>query len=112
MDVVWARGRVTAAEVIGQLAPEKGWNHRTIRTLLGRLVKKGALASVSNGHRNEYRPRIQRTTCIREQARSFVLRAFGGNATSLVAFFVDHGEIDADGIAELKKLLDRKEKRT
>ena len=38
MEIVWSRGQATAADVIAALAKDRGWNHRTIRTLLGRLV--------------------------------------------------------------------------
>src|SRR5206468_1477883 len=46
MQVVWERKAATAAEVIAALAGRTGWQHRTIRTLLARLVDKGVLAAL------------------------------------------------------------------
>ena len=80
MSEVWSRGCVTAAEVIAELGPRKGWNHRTIRTLLARLVEKGALTSVQDGNRYEYRARVNRKTCVRQHAKSFLEKVFGGDA--------------------------------
>ena len=45
MEAIWGRGGATAAEVIGALADRRDWNHSTIRTMLARLVEKGACAT-------------------------------------------------------------------
>ena len=46
MQVAWAAAPqpVTASEVVEKLAGRKGWNPKTVRTLLNRLMNKGALA--------------------------------------------------------------------
>src|SRR3954469_19481710 len=72
MEVIWEHGRATAADVIGALAEERGWNHRTIRTLLGRLVEKEALQYEVDGHRYLYSPAVTRERCVRRAGRSFV----------------------------------------
>jgi len=43
MVVLWQSEPQTAADVIEALAKTHDWNHRTIRTLLARLVEKTAL---------------------------------------------------------------------
>ena len=44
MRVLWAAGEpVTASHVVDALAGRKEWNPRTVKTLLNRLTKKGAL---------------------------------------------------------------------
>ncbi|EJU8176937.1 copper-responsive transcriptional repressor TcrY, partial [Enterococcus faecalis] len=43
MRVVWANGRVTSKEVISTLGEKMDWKQATTKTLLGRLVEKGAL---------------------------------------------------------------------
>ena len=40
MRTVWDRQPVGAADVIAALVPDTGWSHRTVRTLLARLVEK------------------------------------------------------------------------
>src|SRR5215208_933122 len=45
---------------------------RTIKTLLNRLINKGALAYDLQGKRYLYRPRVARDQCVREETRSFL----------------------------------------
>ena len=84
MQVVWRLGKATAADVIGELAESMDWSHRTIRTLLGRLVEKGALAALNDGNRYIYRPLVSRQKCIRAEGRSFLKKVFTGNAAELL----------------------------
>lgn len=109
MTVLWAKSPMTATEVAAAVGPENEWSERTVKTLLGRLVKKGALRFKEDGKRYLYSPRISRRVMVREESRSFVDRVFGGDASPLLAQIVkDHhlspGEIDA-----LRRLLDEKE---
>ena len=108
MQVIWRRGKATAAEVIAELAQSMDWSHRTIRTLLGRLVEKGALATADDGNRYIYRPLVSRQKCIREESRSFLKKVFTGNAAELLVHFAQDAQITPEQIDELKRLLDAK----
>jgi BlaI family penicillinase repressor len=108
MRVVWRLGKATAADVIGELGKTQDWNHRTIRTLLGRLVEKGALATESDGHRYVYRPRVTQQKCVRAESRSFLNKVFGGDARELLVHFAQDAQITPEQIDELKRLLDSK----
>ena len=111
MQVVWRLGKATAAEVIAELAENRDWSHRTIRTLLGRLVEKGALAAVADGNRYLYRPLVKRQKCIRAESRSFLNKVFGGDAAELLVHFAEDAQITPEQIEELKRLLDAKRHR-
>src|SRR5689334_13611506 len=89
MTVLWLRSPETAAEVIEALAERKRWNPRTIKTLLNRLVKKGALGFSTEGKRYLYRPKVTRAQCVRAEGRSFLNRVFGGEAGAMLCQFVD-----------------------
>jgi len=108
MQVVWRLGKATAAEVIAELRKTEDWNHRTIRTLLGRLVEKGALTTESDGHRNVYRPRVTQQKSVRSESRSFLKKVFGGDAAELLVHFAQESRITPEQIEELKRLLDSK----
>ena len=60
MEPIWAAGACTAADVIKALRATHDWNHSTIRTLLARLVEKGALAYDVDGSRYIYRAAVTR----------------------------------------------------
>ena len=108
IEVVWKRGKATAAEVIGELAESTRWSHRTIRTLLSRLVEKGALVAASDGNRYVYRPAVSRQKCVRAESRSFLNKVFAGDAAELLVHFAQDARITPEQIDELKRLLDAK----
>jgi BlaI family penicillinase repressor len=110
MQVAWDRGRITAAEVIDALGPRTNWNHRTIRTLLNRLINKGALNYVEDGNRYLYSPAVTRTACVREEGESFLHRVFGGDPASLLVHFAKRSKLSEAEIAELQRILDEKRK--
>ena len=96
MEPIWAAGACTAADVIKQLRATHDWNHSTIRTLLARLVEKGALAYDVDGSRYIYRAAVSRQQCVRQEGRSFLEKAFGGDVAALLAHFVD-GSVAGSG---------------
>ncbi len=108
MQVVWDRKAITAAEVIAALTSVTRWGHRTIRTLLARLVEKGVLAAEADGNRNLYRPLVSRGKCVRAESDSFLKKVFGGNAAELLVHFVRSADISPDQLEELKRLIDKK----
>ena len=116
MEPIWAAGACSAADVIRQLRATHDWNHSTIRTLLARLVEKGALAYDVDGSRYIYRAAVSREHCVRQEGRSFLEKAFGGDVAALLAHFVADASLDRDQIEQLRRLLARKkdpgEKRT
>jgi BlaI family penicillinase repressor len=108
MQIVWTLRTATAADVIEQLVPRTGWSHRTVRTLLARLVQKGVLSADEEGHRNRYRAAVTRNRCIREAGQTFLQKVFDGDPAELLVHFVQNSDISADEIKQLKGLLDRK----
>jgi BlaI family penicillinase repressor len=108
MQVIWERKAATAADVIEALAGETGWKHRTVRTLLARLMVKGVLAAEAEGNRYLYRPTVSRGKCVRDQSRSFLNKVFGGDTAELLVHFVRGATISPEQIEELKRLLDEK----
>ena len=109
MDVIWSGAPITAQEVVDALSPRSGWNPRTIKTMLNRLVKKGALRFEAEGKRYIYRPAVSRETCVRIESRSFMQRVFGGDVGPMLAHFVEDARLTPEQVRELRKLLDRKE---
>ena len=55
MRVVWANGRVTSKEVISVLKEKMDWKQATTKTLLGRLVEKGALNTEQEGRKYNFK---------------------------------------------------------
>jgi BlaI family transcriptional regulator, penicillinase repressor len=109
MNVAWNKSPVPASEVIEQLEVKRGWRPRTIRTLLDRLVKKGALKAKSEGKRYLYSPAVKMDACLRKESQSFLKRVFGGEPASMLLHLVKNTELSPEEIKELKKILSEKE---
>src|SRR5262245_9784319 len=110
MEPIWEAGACTAAEVIQQLRATHDWNHSTIRTLLARLVEKGALDYEVDGPRYIYRAAISRRQCVRQKGRSFLEKTFGGDVGALLTHFVTEASLDQEQIEQLHQLLEQKKK--
>jgi BlaI family transcriptional regulator, penicillinase repressor len=110
MEVVWNAGKVGAAEVIEALEPTRKWSHRTIRTLLARLVEKGALSAQEDGHRYLYGAAVTRQRCVRSESRSFLDKVFGGDVSSLMLHFAKESRMSPADVERLKRILDQSER--
>lgn len=110
MALVWERSPLAAGEIVDSLSQRNGWHSRTIRTLLDRLVRKGALRATLDGKRNLYEPLLSMNACIQSESRSFLERVFGGEAAPMLLYLVRESELSRDEIKELKRLLSEKEK--
>ena len=108
MDLLWERSPQTGGEIIATLQDKSGWKPRTIRTLLDRLIQKGAIETLSDGKRR-YAACVSRQACVRSESRSFVNRVFGGEPASLLLHLIKETKLTKDEIARLKKLLSEKE---
>ena len=109
MEVVWSAAPVSASDVVDALADRSGWNPSTIKTMLNRLVKKGALKVQAEGKRYLYRPAVSRQACVRGEGRSFLARVFGGDVAPMLAHFVEDARLTPEQVEQLRKLLDKKE---
>ena len=98
----------TAAEVAAELMQRTDWSPRTIKTLLSRLVKKGALTFETEGNRYLYRPAVEQSECVRQESRSFVKRVFGGQTMPALVHLVQSESLSDEQIEELRHLLAEK----
>ena len=110
MNVVWEQAPIPAAGVTEALGPKKQWSLATVRTLLRRLVKKGALLQRPEGKRFLYLPRVSRSDGIRQQSESFLDRVLGRTPPSTVLQLVEKADLSREDIQELRRILKQKER--
>jgi BlaI family transcriptional regulator, penicillinase repressor len=108
MEVLWKRSPLTASEVARALRRSTGWAVNTVRTLLVRLVDKGALRAEENAAGvREFAPAVEREVCVGAESTSFLDRVFQGAAKPLLVHFASHSKLTPDEVRELKRLLDQ-----
>lgn len=106
MDVLWARSPLGADEVVQALAGRQDWQDATIKTLLNRLLNKGAIRAEKDGRRYLYAPLVRREDWVLEESRGLLDRLFDGRVAPLVAHFSAHRKLSKKDVAELRKLLE------
>lgn len=107
MRGVWARGgTVTARDVLHEVADETGWSYSTVRTLLGRLVEKGALDVERRGNTAVYTARVSEGAARRSAVRQLVDKAFDGTVGALVQHLARGDELSEADRARLRAILE------
>lgn len=105
MQVLWDEAPLTAADVAKRVDPARAWNIRTVKTMLSRLLAKGALSHEEDGRRYLYRPAVSRDDFIARESRRLVDRLFGGRISPLVAHLAEREALTPDDVAEIEALL-------
>ena len=65
MQVIWESHPLTANQIVELLDDLVDWHPRTVKTLLNRLVRKGALSFKRDGKRYLYSPKVSWDRCVR-----------------------------------------------
>jgi BlaI family penicillinase repressor len=110
MQVLWEKGPQTANDVVDALAGEVKWKPRTIKTLIGRLVKKGAIKATDEGYRYRYSAAVDESACVRSETKSFVRRVYQGAMKPALAAFLEDADLSPEEIDGLQKILHQKRK--
>ena len=105
MEALWRKQPLSAEEVAADVATGQGWTEATVKTLLNRLLSKGAIAADKDGRRYLYRPVLKREDYVLDESTSLIDRLFDGRVSSLVTHFSEREKLSADDIAELKRLI-------
>src|SRR5439155_6038472 len=111
--VVWDHGPLSSGEVVKRLAEEKAgrmgraWKPRTIKTLLARLVRKGAVAAAEGDGKFLYSAKVTRQALARREVKGLLARVFDGAVAPALVHFIQDAELSPQQIQELKKILDR-----
>ena len=110
MQALWAKSPLSANELADSIGPANGWSLATVKSLLSRLLTKGAIAADAEGRRFNYRPILERDAVVGRQAGKLIDRLFGGRVSPLVAQLAEQQGLDPDDIAELEALIKRLKK--
>jgi BlaI family penicillinase repressor len=111
MEALWQQAPQTSEIIVASLLQPTGWHEKTIKTLLNRLLGKGAVSAQKDGRRYLYSPVLRREEWQQLESRSLLDRVFGGKVAPLLAHFSQHEKLSTKDVAELRKLIDTIEKK-
>ena len=106
MEILWSEPGVAAADVVARIEG-KDWSDKTVKTLLARLVEKGALRAEAEGRRYRYHPLVERSEHRKSMVGRLADTLFGGKAAPLVAHLADARDLTDEDIEELEDLVRR-----
>ena len=111
MKVIWDNGPMAARDVFAALPEDVGWAYKTVKTLLSRLVAKGALDYEQIGNSYLYRAAVARDQMTREEVQGVFSRVMGSALSPVLAHFIEEAELSDEEIGELKKQLEAKRRK-
>jgi predicted transcriptional regulator len=107
LDIIYARGHATAAEVRG--AMQDAPTDAAVRTTLRILVAKGHLRIEQDGPRYDYWPTVARREAQRSELLHVLRTFFGGSTESALAALLDlqPGDLGDEERRRLKRIIDK-----
>jgi BlaI family penicillinase repressor len=106
MEILWRTSPVATEDVVAALKGQQNWQESTIKTLLNRLLKKGAINAERDGRRYLYSPVLQREQWLSSESKGLLDRLFDGRVAPFVAHFSKYRKLRKKDLAELKRLIE------
>jgi BlaI family penicillinase repressor len=111
MKTLWDSGPLDARGVFAALLGDHDWAFQTVKTLLSRMVVKGAVAFDQVGNSYLYRAAVPREELTRQEVQSVLERVVGAAVSPVLAHFIDEAKLSDEEIQRLQRLLDEKRKK-
>jgi len=110
MAAVWAgseagEGGAGVEQILAGPGAANDWGEATVRTLIHRLIRKGALRSDRRGASVVYAPLISREAWMTSESQGLLDRLFGGQLAPLVAHFARQRAMAPEDLARLRRLV-------
>ena len=105
LEALWVNSPMATEDVVAALKSQRDWQEPTIKTLLSRLLKKGAISAKRDGRRYLYSPVLRREDWLLRESEGLLARLFGGRIAPLVAHFSKQKKLTRKDLAELKGLI-------
>ena len=111
MNCLWERYPATARGISERLPKEVKWAYTTIRTLLSRLVDKGAVREYKQGMTSQYEPVLKQADAQRSAFKTLLNQAFDGAFGPMLHFLVNDQSLTETQRQELAKALEAQSKK-
>jgi predicted transcriptional regulator len=107
LEAIWQSNPITSSEIVERLNEHGDWHEKTVKTLIGRLVKKQAIAFQKEGRKYLYYPLVSQHDYQLQQSNSLIGGFFKGKVSPLIAMFAQQNKLKKEDIQELKQLIDQ-----
>lgn len=111
MQVLWENKRCSLRELLAGLNTQGEKNVNTVKTLLRRLMLKGAVTSEKVNLRDVvYVPRVKKDQYLQTQNHSFLQKLYHGSTEELLRNFVENKQITREELQNLLDLLESEDR--
>lgn len=110
MRAVWAQDKMASREIIEVLQQKKDWGTATIKTFIGRLVKKGMLETEKDGKKFLYSASIEEDEFISYTLDETFDNICDKDAGNTIAGLIEKSVLSFDDIEQLERTIEMKKK--
>lgn len=112
LKVLWEDSPLPVREVRQRLAADAGreLTHSSVITMLNIMVRKGFLRRRKEGKAFLFSPKVPKEDVTGSFVGDLLSRVFDGSPQALVLNLLETADIDADEMAEIRRLINRKTK--
>ncbi len=108
MKILWGKPGLTLKEIAASLE-DTGWSYTTIRTLVTRLLEKGAVYADKSAGNFKYCPAVSDNDCKRKEVNRLLARVFDGSVSMLVSTLTKDSNLTEQERKELMSIIDKME---
>lgn len=109
LRVLWANPQSDSKTVCEILGESKGWQNSTIKTLLGRLVKKQALSTIKKGNKYYYSSLVSEDSVIVSATETLFSHICAKKIGQTIAEMIEQAPLTAADYQLLQEVLSKKE---
>jgi BlaI family penicillinase repressor len=106
MSVLWRKESATVADVVAALKKKRPVAYTTVQTILRILEDKGYVTHEKVARAFIFRPRVDERQARRRALKHVASRLFNDSLSQLVLNVLEDGQIDAEELSRLKKLIE------
>ena len=111
MKIIWKKSEVTSMDVVQGLNSNK-WKINTIRTLIKRLLDKGAIEIIrQEGNRYIYKAAIDENEYRKAATKDLVKKLYNNSVSDFVAEYCENNNVTSDEIKEVIRYIDERDKK-
>lgn len=108
MRTLWTNPNITSHELIRLLSLSTNWKAPTIKTLLGRLVKKDLVRATKTASKFTYRTTIEESDTIREAGEKFLTHICRKKVGKTIVDLIKSSELSFEDIEEIQQAITEK----
>ncbi|ASZ07032.1 MULTISPECIES: CopY/TcrY family copper transport repressor [Enterococcus] len=109
MRVIWTLNQTTAQEITQILADSMDWKAATVKTLLGRLVKKEVVWTQQEGKKFIYHPAVSEMETVRSATENLFSHICAKKVGETIADLVEEATLTQADIDKIMEQLQQKE---